>query len=140
GHETRVEAMDTSLDGRYFATGAADGTVIVWSGATAPERTLVEMQCPAESEGVRSLHFSNTGDFLAGICDDNRTVRVWSTSDGELLWTFRDHEWYTSELVTHVSFSSDGRRLATAAIGGRVRVRLLAMFVRDVPVPSVDGT
>ncbi|TFK82172.1 WD40 repeat-like protein, partial [Polyporus arcularius HHB13444] len=64
-----------SPDGRYFATGADDGAVIVWSGKTAPERTLVEMQCPAESRGVRSLHFSDNGELLAGVC--NLKLLIW---------------------------------------------------------------
>ncbi len=72
--------MDTSPDGRYFATGADNGTVIVWSGTTAPERTLVEMQCPAESRSGLSLHFSDTGDFLAGICD--HSLLIWRVVDG----------------------------------------------------------
>ncbi|RDX41521.1 WD40 repeat-like protein [Lentinus brumalis] len=80
GHEVSVEAMDASPDGRYIATGADDGTVIVWSGTTAPERTLVEMQCPAEYQSVLSLHFSDTGDFLAGICD--HSLLIWRVVDG----------------------------------------------------------
>ncbi len=87
--------MDTSPDGRYFATGADDGTVIVWSGATAPERTLVEMQCPAESQGVRSLHFSDTGDFLAGICD-HCSLLIWRVVDGVQVASMPGTGWWRS--------------------------------------------
>ncbi len=66
------------------------------------------------------------------------TVRLWSTRDGELLWTFHDYE----TPVSHLVFASDGKSLASADYDGRVRIRLLATYVRDVPlaVSSVDNT
>ncbi len=71
--------MAASPDGRYFATGADDGTVIVWSGKTAPERTLVETQCPEASEPVLSLHFSDNSELLADIRDSK--LLIWRVVD-----------------------------------------------------------
>ncbi|RDX40159.1 hypothetical protein OH76DRAFT_1303762, partial [Lentinus brumalis] len=49
------------------------------------------------------------------------TIRLWSTRDGEHLWTFGDdHSW-----ATHLLFSLDGRFLASGDKEGRVRIRLL---------------
>ncbi|TFK78711.1 WD40 repeat-like protein, partial [Polyporus arcularius HHB13444] len=232
GHDTMMTAMAASPDSRYIATGSTDGTVIIWRGATGPQKMLLEMPRSAESKHVFSLHFSDTSEFLAGICAHNLliwrvidgvqvtsvggvlplfreevhglsisplhsfllawsfdivsvvrrtttrtaqgclahdvslhiilhgheeqvrdgcfspceryiatachdfTVRLWSTRDGELLWTFRDHD----NMVTEVVFSPDGRVLASVDDDGRVRIRPLSMFVRDVPVSSVNNT
>ncbi|TFK89184.1 WD40 repeat-like protein [Polyporus arcularius HHB13444] len=206
GHDERVSAMAASPDGRYIASGARNGTVIIWSGTTTPEMIPLEVQCPAESGSVLALHFSDSSEILTGRCEhdlliwrvvdgvqltsipgftvsvlrrtktrtlqgcladdfslhvvlhghtkrvqavcispceryvatasEDCTVRLWSTKDGELLWTFREHD----RDVTHVVFSPDRRFLASADMGGTVHIRLLAMFVRDVPVSSVDDT
>ncbi len=72
--------MAASPDGRYIATGAHDGTVIVWSGTTVPERTLVDMQSLSEFDRVLSLHFSDNSELLAGI--RRRTFLIWRVVDG----------------------------------------------------------
>ncbi len=80
---------------------------------------------------VNDTCFSPCERYIATASDDG-TVRLWSTRDGELLWTFKDH----SYRVEHVVFSPDGRVLASADGEGGVRIRLpVAMFVKDVPVP-----
>ncbi len=104
-----------------------------------PDDFSLHVTLHGHTDRVTAVCFSPCERYVATASEDG-TVRLWSTSDGELLWTFRDDDLDTSGLVTHVSFSSDGRRLATASSRGRVRVRLLAMFVRDVPVSSVDDT
>ncbi|TFK88163.1 WD40 repeat-like protein [Polyporus arcularius HHB13444] len=81
GHDAVVSAIAASPDGQYVATGAWDGTVIIWSGATSPQKALLEIQFPANSGGCRSLRFSDTGEFLAGImCLEE--LLVWRVVDG----------------------------------------------------------
>ncbi|TFK85321.1 WD40 repeat-like protein, partial [Polyporus arcularius HHB13444] len=47
------------------------------------------------------------------------TIRLWSTRDGEHLWTFEnDHTGW----ATHLLFSLDGRFLASGDHEGRVRI------------------
>ncbi len=84
---------------------------------------------------VKDGCFSPCERYIATASHDF-TVRLWSTRDGELLWTFRDHD----NMVTEVVFSPDGRVLASVDDDGRVRIRPLSMFVRDVPVSSVNNT
>ncbi len=104
-------------------------------GCLADESSLHVILRHMEEVYASAVCISPCERYVATASED-RTVRLWSTRDGELLWTFRDHD----SPVTRVVFSENGRLLASADDVGRVCIRLLAMFVRDVPIPSVDDT
>ncbi|TFK81423.1 WD40 repeat-like protein, partial [Polyporus arcularius HHB13444] len=89
GHDAQLTAMAVSPDSQYIATGANDGTVVIWSRATSPQRHLVETQCPARSGCVRALHFSDTGQLLAGM--SQHEVFIWRV-DGSLISAARGPE------------------------------------------------
>ncbi len=81
--------MTASADGRYVATGAADGTIIIWSWKPPSQKAVMEIQCPATSGNVCSLHFSDTGDFLAGVC--TLDLLIWRVVDGAQITSITGH-------------------------------------------------
>ncbi|RPD56758.1 WD40 repeat-like protein [Lentinus tigrinus ALCF2SS1-7] len=89
GHDWPVMAIAASPDGRYFATGARDGTIIIWSTIAYPQKSLIEI---SSSFGrMSTLAFSDTGDFLAAIhTDDHDVLTVWRVVDGSQLISTED--------------------------------------------------
>jgi WD40 repeat protein/nucleoside phosphorylase len=102
-----------SPDGALLAAGYADGTVVVWDGATGGAVRVLE----AHSKGVTSVAFSPDGRVLASASTD-KTVRLWSPDTGTLLYALKGH----SQGVTSVAFSPDGRVLASASDDQTVRL------------------
>jgi WD40 repeat protein len=72
GHTTPCRAVCFSPDGRVLATGADQGTIILWD-ANSWTRTVT---LPSGTGQIRSLSFSSDGQFLAGAAYVSPTV-VW---------------------------------------------------------------
>ncbi|TFK80334.1 WD40 repeat-like protein [Polyporus arcularius HHB13444] len=72
---------------------------------------------------VKALCISPCERYVATASEDT-TVRLWSTTDGSLIWTFLEH----GAVVTHILFSPDERTLATADKEGQVCIRSLSRF------------
>jgi uncharacterized protein YjbI with pentapeptide repeats len=102
-----------SPDGALLAAGYADGTVVVWGGATGGAVRVLE----GHSGWVRSVTFSPDGCVLASASDD-KTVRLWSPDTGKLLRALEGH----SDSVMSVAFSPDGRVLASASADKTIRL------------------
>jgi WD40 repeat protein len=110
GHDTRVEAVAFSPDGRLVATGAADGSgpIRLWESATGkPVRAL-----GGQTRGARDfvLAFSPVGNTLAAGGYAGR-VTLWDVAAGEAVRGFRPHRHNVLCLV----FSADGKTLTTSA-------------------------
>ncbi|RPD63589.1 WD40 repeat-like protein [Lentinus tigrinus ALCF2SS1-6] len=90
GHDSRVTAIAASPDGRHFATGAYDGTIIIWSTIAYPQKILIEIS--SSFRGISALAFSDTGDFLAAIhtTDEHDVLTVWRVVDGSQLISTED--------------------------------------------------
>ncbi|RPD70186.1 WD40 repeat-like protein [Lentinus tigrinus ALCF2SS1-7] len=89
GHDWQVMTIAASPDGRYFATGARDGTIIIWSTIAYPQKSLLEIT--SSFRGISALAFSDTGDFLAAIHTDKHDVlTVWRVVDGSQLISTED--------------------------------------------------
>ncbi|GAA6617020.1 caspase family protein [Scytonema sp. NUACC26] len=82
---------------------------------------------------VRSVRFSPDGLFLASSSDD-RTVRIWSTANGEEIVRFRGHK----NRVNNVNFSPDGKILASSDWDGRIKLWSLVNS-REITPPSLIG-
>ncbi|RPD68162.1 hypothetical protein L226DRAFT_576630 [Lentinus tigrinus ALCF2SS1-7] len=89
GHSTQVTAIAAAPDGRYLATGAQDGTIIIWSAMAYPPTSLMEI---SSSFGyISTLAFSDTGNFLAAIhTDEHDVLTVWRVVDGSRVISTED--------------------------------------------------
>jgi len=100
GHNSAIYRISFSHDDTTLASASADGSVKLWS--------LVSANTSFQMKGT-SLSFSADGRNLAFV--DDKTIKVWSTTDNQLLKTLTGH----SEAVSSVSFSSDDKLIASGS-------------------------
>ena len=86
-HTEYVKSVAFSPDGKVFATGSGDKTIMLWDTDTGKHKTTL-----IKHEGtVTSVAFSPGGNILAsGSYDD--TVQLWDIHAGKPLKTLRGHE------------------------------------------------
>jgi WD40 repeat protein len=101
-----------SPDGKLVAS-CGRGDAYLWR----VEGVSLVAELPHPWLRVWDVAFSPDSSRLATTCSD-RAVRVWDTSDGRLLCTFRGH----ADEVWSAAFSPDGRTLASAGKDGTVLV------------------
>ena len=98
--------------GSQVAVGFADGGLRLYA---LPDGRLLWGKAGAHSDNVKRLTFSPDGQQLASASFD-KTVKLWQTSDGQLVQTFSGHR----DSVHAVAFSPDGQSLATASYDGQL--------------------
>ncbi|NET90831.1 MAG: hypothetical protein F6K45_22530 [Kamptonema sp. SIO1D9] len=127
GHQDWVLALSFSPDGERLATASKDGTAKIWSRENQAVATLT-----VEESLMFRVSFSPDGKLLAtasfiepastdftstDFTSLNGTVNIWSR-DGKLLHTLNKDK----EAVWSLSFSPDGKLLATANFDGTVKI------------------
>ncbi|MFI8188705.1 AAA family ATPase [Streptomyces sp. NPDC085946] len=131
GHKGYVNALVFSPDGRTLASGSADGTVRLWNVADPGHAAPLGRPLTGHHGPVNVLAYSPDGATLASGGDDD-TVRLWSVPAGSTAGTapaggaaaaragaaLTGH----TEAVVSLTFSSDGRTLASG--GNDTTVRL----------------
>jgi WD40 repeat protein len=126
GHTKAVVSVAFHPDGKTLATGSLDSTTRLWDVATG--------KCTAIPGGgygwVISVAFSPDGRILAGGVESD-TVRLWDPSSRKCLSTLSVWEpmWpggTDGPFVLALSFSSDGRFLATAGEYRQINVWVLS--------------
>ena len=110
-HTSGVDFLAFSPDGRTFASGNADGTIIL-SGpivqldkSTGLQKTLV-----GHTHWISSLAFSPDGKTLASDSRDG-TIRLWDVITGEEKWTLKKD----SDDATMLSFTPDGETVVSVS-------------------------
>ena len=94
-------------DGRYAVTAGADRSIKVWSVQTgAVVRTIVP---DGKAQPIKVV--LDPSDSLMAVSGSDRGVRLYDFQTGELHYKVRGH----SELVTAMSFSTDGSELVTVS-------------------------
>ncbi len=122
GHLGHLNNIRFSPDGRRIAAGSHDGTVELWN--VEDGRELLTFK--GHASPVYGVAFSPDGTRLATTNEGGRdlregpdgTAKIWEASTGRLLLTLRGH----SRAVIGVSFSPDGKRLATSGKDATVRI------------------
>jgi WD40 repeat protein/serine/threonine protein kinase len=113
GHRAPLTSVAWSPDGKFLATGSADGTAKIWPASGG--RELLTLR--GHSSGVTSLSWSPDGRRLATASLDG-TAKVWERADGRQRFSLNEHE----GRVTSVSWSPDGKKLVTANSDGTAKV------------------
>src|SRR5262249_1486976 len=107
-----------SPDGTMLASGALgpmrDQMMVIWDAVTWKQRLTIP------TKGPSSPAWAPKGARLAWC--DARTVRIWDVSTGKesQILEIKDHEGWVA--VTRVSWSRDGKRLASGDTSGMVRI------------------
>jgi WD40 repeat protein len=122
-HPDPVWGIAFSPDGKRLASASGDNRVRVWDVQTGQET----LSLSGHTNAVNSVSFSPDGRRLAsasGVWDENQKkwisgeVKVWDAQTGQEALTLKGH----TDPVNCVSFSPDGRRLASASSDGTVKV------------------
>ena len=123
GHKSRVTSVSFSSDSRRIVSGSWDKTVRLWDVETGNLLKTLK----GHKSRVTSVSFSPDGKTLASGSWDN-TVRLWDAIKsrhrlwgaikGRPLKTLRGHTGW----VLSVSFSPDGKTLASGGADGTVRL------------------
>jgi len=113
GQRGGVYCVAFSPDGSRLASGAQDGSIIVWD----PLRGEEQATLLGHGDRVTELAYSPDGKLLASSSRD-QTVKLWDTGTHELIETLSAH----SDRVLCLAFSRDGRLLATGGNDPVVRI------------------
>jgi WD40 repeat protein len=126
GHQGDVSSMSFSPDSKTLATGSDDKTIKLWNLATGKEIQTLN----GHQSDITSVSFSPDGKTLATGSDD-KTIKLWNLATGKEIRTFQKHLQSARSVasspddgkaVTSVSFSPDGKTLATASIDNTIKL------------------
>jgi WD40 repeat protein/tRNA A-37 threonylcarbamoyl transferase component Bud32 len=116
-HESWVDSLEFSPDGRHLVSGSRDKTVILWDLETNAPVRVMGADGTGHEHSVNDVAFSPDGRLIASASWDG-TVRLWDAGSGSPLSVFVGHEGY----VLDVAFSPNGRLLASGSADGTVRI------------------
>ena len=109
GHEFLASSAAFFSDGSRLATGAGDGSVLVWDLATGTQLLKLD-----QTGYTAALAVSPDGQWIVTGSSGNE-AKIWNASTGELFNSLPGHE----APITAARFSSDGVWLATGDDRGR---------------------
>jgi WD40 repeat protein len=113
GGESRVNSVNISPDGRFFATASFDPLVRIREVGTGGLSKIFK----GHERCVNAITFSSDGNFLASASADC-TVRLWDFRSGECIATLDAHEnWLWS-----VAISLDNRLIASGGDDQKIRL------------------
>ncbi len=113
GHEAEIQAVACSPDGQRIASGAEDGSILVWEAGTG--RRLQSIA--AHDAPIYCLAFSPDGAWLASGSGD-RSVKLWEVSTGRHRSTLDGHQ----GVVTDLAFTSDAASLYSSSSDTTIRL------------------
>jgi small GTP-binding protein len=106
--------LDFSPDGKFLAAAAADQMVRIWDLSTG--QMIGGLKHPAS---VTCISWSPNGELLAtGGGSGDHVVRVWDLTNKKVVRFLRGH----FGIVRDLSWSPDGKRLASCADDGQLRM------------------
>jgi WD40 repeat protein len=127
GHLGAVEHVTLSQDGRWMASGGADGTARLWIlKQVADHQVRAELAAVFEDHagGVTGLVFHPCGKWLATSAKDG-TIRIWQVATLPAATDQPARRFELESPVTALEFSDDGAWLAAGCKDGSVRMLAL---------------
>ncbi|WP_406700480.1 protein kinase [Singulisphaera sp. Ch08] len=130
GHEGYASSLVLSSDGRVFASGYSDGTIMLRDVATGQ----IRLRMKGHNHDVNQLVFSNNSRMLISTSQDpkiglrQREVMVWNATTGAKITQLKIPE---EQIVLNLAFSQSGRRLITLwvrAWGEPIHLDLFDLF------------
>ncbi len=112
-HTSKVNSIAWFWDGKYFASGSDDQTVLVWN-ITSGNRVGTYR---GHSGKVNAVQYAPSGLRIASGSDD-KTVQIWEANTGNQLLTYRGH----TNSVKTLAWSPDAQRIASSATDEDVQV------------------
>lgn len=114
GHEGMIHAIALSNDGQRIASGGSDRKIILWDFLSS--RQLREFRT---SEGIKCLAFSPDDKHVVSGGGNIRLgeIKVWDLTTGKQQ-NLKGH----AGVVESVSFSSDGKRIASGSLDQTIKV------------------
>lgn len=110
-HTSGVDSLAFSSDGRTFASGNADGTIILSGPIVQLDRsTGAQRMLIGHTHWISSLAFSPDGKTLASDSRDG-TIRLWDVITGEERYALKKD----SDIATMLSFTSDGETMVSVS-------------------------
>ncbi|MBE8988931.1 hypothetical protein IQ275_17430 [Nostoc sp. LEGE 12450] len=106
GHDSSVNSVSFSADGKTLASGSDDKTIKLWNLETGKEIHTLK----GHDSSVTSVSFSADGKTLASGSYD-KTIKLWNLETGKEIRTLKGHD----SSVFSVSFSADGKTLASGS-------------------------
>eukprot|EP01043_Picozoa_sp_COSAG02_P042894 COSAG02_NODE_3686_length_6384_cov_22.292920_3_plen_1673_part_00 len=103
----RLHALAATHDGQYSVTASGDQALKIWDNATGVLKRTIKTDGRAEPIKV----VIDPSDTLMAVCSSDRGIRLYDLKTGELHYKVRGH----SEVVTGLTFSSDGSELVTVS-------------------------
>ena len=136
-HTSVVDCLTFSPDGRTFASGSKDGTILLWGYKSADGRTSVQTKLTVDrsEHSALNLAFSPDGKTLASGTDD--PIRFWDTITGEQKQAFTG----PPENINNLSFSPDGKTIVSITWGGEVYISdtITGKLKKTFTVRMTDG-
>jgi WD40 repeat protein len=126
-----VQALATSADGKWAATGEASGAIKLWDLATLKDpKTLA-----GHSGHVTSLGFTPDGTKLVSVSDD-QTIRLWNVADAAAAG-----ELQTPAPIEALAILADGAQIATGHADSLIRLWTLptAAGGQITPLAEIAG-
>jgi COMPASS component SWD3 len=137
GHKRGISQVKFSPDGRWIASGAADGTIKIWDATTGKHMRTLE----GHLAGVSTISWSPDSNAIASGSDD-KTIRLWHRATGKP---------YPAPLLGHhnyvysLAFSPKGNMLASGSYDEavflwdlRARRQMRSLPAHSDPVGGVD--
>ncbi|WP_017654791.1 AAA-like domain-containing protein [Fortiea contorta] len=114
GHQSGVNSVVFSPDGKTLASASWDKTIKLWNVGTGKQ---IASLTTGHQSGISSVVFSPDGKTLASASWD-KTIKLWNVGTGKQITSLTGHQRW----VSSVMFSPDGGTLASA--GGDETVKL----------------